>query len=483
MKTAHKIYLTLCLLLICTWNNSTRANDSSYYGSGNQLIPLTESDISVQKEILSIEVDPNNDRQVNVSVYYEFFNPGKAKKLTVGFEAMSPEGDVNGYSENGEQPYMSNFTITVNNKALPYSVAIVKDSVYYQNGVFNAITQKELNESDDYNYVDFFYVYHFDTTFEPGLNIVEHSYTYELSGSVMDVYSFNYVLSAAMRWGNKQIDDFTLNIDMGPSQYIAIPHTFFDDKSEWTIEGIGRYNNLGYTSPYQPEGEKDAAFFIKEGRLVFKKKNFKPKGELYFHSPQGFFDLKSFNYKTSPSLPYNNSVYFNEDNSYNLDEVSEKILRNLPFAYRGYVFKDPVVQKYFEQQLWYFPDKNYAPDFDALKEVEQDWITSINNYQEYQKGKPKIFDYKRKYFIDDYKGFIETYTNKGLRTKDEVSKKILRNLPFAYRGYVFTDPNLKGYFDHQQWYKPNLNYVPELDDLPKLEREWVERWSSEQIQY
>jgi GT2 family glycosyltransferase len=46
----------------------------------------------------------------------------------------------------------------------------------------------------------------------------------------------------------------------------------------------------------------------------------------------------------------------------------ERILRNLPYAHRGYVFKDKKLRKYFSQFWWYMPDADYQPstkDFTA----------------------------------------------------------------------------------------------------------------------
>lgn len=64
------------------------ANDASFYMSGNTLVPIKETDISVAKEILTITI--GKDRYAKVDVYYEFYNPGKAKTLTMAFEADPP---------------------------------------------------------------------------------------------------------------------------------------------------------------------------------------------------------------------------------------------------------------------------------------------------------------------------------------------------------------------------------------------------------
>ena len=46
------------------------ANDAAYFTSGNQLIPVKETDISIRKEILTIGLQ--DDGKADVTVYYEF---------------------------------------------------------------------------------------------------------------------------------------------------------------------------------------------------------------------------------------------------------------------------------------------------------------------------------------------------------------------------------------------------------------------------
>jgi hypothetical protein len=39
-----------------------------------------------------------------------------------------------------------------------------------------------------------------------------------------------------------------------------------------------------------------------------------------------------------------------------------RILKNLPYASRGYVFKDRKLQRYFSQFWWYMPDPSWQAD-------------------------------------------------------------------------------------------------------------------------
>ena len=64
---ASVLLITSCMAAISAW-----ANDGAFYASGNHLIPITETDIRVQKEILTLNRVGDS---IQVNVYYEFFNP------------------------------------------------------------------------------------------------------------------------------------------------------------------------------------------------------------------------------------------------------------------------------------------------------------------------------------------------------------------------------------------------------------------------
>ena len=78
--------LRLCILAMLCMAVSlpAAANDGIYYTKGNQLVPLQETDISVRCEVLTISLMDNG--MARVDVQYEFWNPGGAKRLTMGFE-------------------------------------------------------------------------------------------------------------------------------------------------------------------------------------------------------------------------------------------------------------------------------------------------------------------------------------------------------------------------------------------------------------
>ena len=328
--------------------------------AGNQLVPINETDISVKKEILYIK---KTEEFAEVSVYYEFFNPKDEKEIIVGFEAGIPLGDAGFSPINGHHPYMFDFTVSLNGNFLPYQIAFVKNSTYTKNHKIQNIDPKSLDNDIIGDELDFQYVYHFKAKFKKGKNIVKHTYRYKLSRGVCYYYDFNYVLTAANRWANKQIDDFTLILDMGDFQTASIRKTFFKNTNEWTFNGIGKITeNPDYTN-----------FYIQQGILVFEKKNFVPKGELSVEEESSYCREAGSNQKLIFSLGKNREL---GDPTEKTPE-EKRIIRNLPFARRGYIFKDKTLQDVFKTEDWYQPNPSYVPEVEALTEEEKQLIKTF----------------------------------------------------------------------------------------------------------
>ena len=371
------------------------ANDGVYYTSGNQLIPITETQISVQKEILDITHQGN---KMLVHVYYEFFNPGEEKTLLVGFEALPPSGawgmSEEEYKKLTDHPFIQDFTVKINGQTLKYQVSHVdnnKEENYYQNGKFKELTkQQELEmgrEMEFSEYIPFLFVYHFNATFKKGLNIVEHTYTFDKSLYVGVEYTLDYVLTAANRWANHQIDDFTMNLNMGDRTSFDVQASFFKGEGGWTINGIGRKNLVKQYENYL------LRFHIQEGSVTFHKKNFHPEGELdlaqTFYYPEvfgnGMDDCESFYIERfKKAYPTPMMMYgFNPDDAdcKPISADTKKIMRNLPFATHGYVFKTKAIQDYYESTDWYVANPDYVSDMKDLTEGEREWVESWTKKQ------------------------------------------------------------------------------------------------------
>ena len=185
--TGRRQWMCLCLLLLFT--TAVRANDGSYFTTGNQLLPLVESDIRVQREILTLSW--GDDGTADVDVYYEFFNPGAQKTLLMGFEA-DPPSYMDSLDRSGAHPNISDFTVVMNGRPLAVATSVVRsDTLYLDKGHVRGLDLNEF-EVDESNAGDWIwsprlndgvpisFVYHFEATFKPGVNVVRHRYRYDM---------------------------------------------------------------------------------------------------------------------------------------------------------------------------------------------------------------------------------------------------------------------------------------------------------------
>lgn len=408
MKKLFSILLALFAII------GVKANDGAFYSYGNQLIPITETSIKVQKEVLTITRVPDaHGRHGNVfqvNVYYEFFNPGKAKDLIVGFEAPTPS-ETAFYGTLDEMyashPFIYDFKVKMNKNNLKYQLAHVlykyeggfqfdydmRTEDYYKNGRVQDMTLSQYNDAinkifeEENTYFDwygyhFYYVYHFNAHFNEGLNVIEHTYTFKGAELVMMDYLFDYILTAANRWANNGIDDFTLILNMGDAESFSVEPTFFKDANEWTFTGKGR---VAMRETMIGLCENCPLFHVQSGSLVFHKKNFHPEGELHIARDSFYLYglgsnsgdpeeqnalLETMRYEyyrihTDISIPDGKSSFTAEQ---------KRIMKNVPFAYRGYVFEDKGLQRYFNSTNWYVPNPDYKADMTTMNKNEKEWI-------------------------------------------------------------------------------------------------------------
>lgn len=386
----------IAILLFCCFSALfATANDGVFYASGNQLIPITETDISVKKEVLTINRVGNH---LEVTVYYEFFNPKGEKELLVGFEAEAPYNGPDPMDFFPKHPHIQNFKVILNGEPLTYEIAHVErgryddngdfvPSQYYLNGKFQNWTKKQIEDTLlAWNYpgdMPIDYVYHFKAKFRPGLNIIQHTYDFDLSFSVEEEFFFPYILTAANRWANHQIDDFTLNVNLGDRESFHILPEFFKNPDEWQILGKGKVTMD--TTWHLMNGKETPVFHIQEGGISFHKANFHPDGELHIHQRR----IWSFNMSLAYDGEYNDSENLvdaakdqyqtlwipEEPGDYSKSPSDQRrILKNLPFAYRGYIFKNKDLQDYFESTEWYLPNSNYDGNMEALSTEEKKWV-------------------------------------------------------------------------------------------------------------
>ena len=326
------------------------ANDGIFYVNGNEIKPIKSTDIRVDKEILNIK--KISDKQVSVSVYYEFFNPGSPQMLQVGFEATPPQSELemamDGPVKSGNidkpHPNIHQFTVQMNDDILPYTNRTQYNKQY-------GFPEK--------------YVYLFDANFQSGKNVIRHSYICDLSMNVSSFYEFSYVLDAAKRWAGGIIGNFTLNIDMGEQQAFGVKETFFKDLNDWTLAGTGKVIDCKKKEIYGNDSIMKC--YIRQGCMVYHKLNFNPNHNLIIFCLDGIctwepdknnvFDAKAYVDDLYSHIPFTDF----KDNPKGKDEFSERVIRNLPYARHGYVFQNKELNDFFKTIEWYLPDPNYKP--------------------------------------------------------------------------------------------------------------------------
>ncbi len=283
------------IMTIC----SAKANDGVYFTSGNFLVPMQETDISVAKEVLTITI--GKDSLARVDVYYEFMNNGAPKTVTMAFEADPPYNIGAPLNRKGIHPFIKDFTVVMNNEKLSYQNSLVAtqysdnqmntdfkpldmtkwkgmgeapDSlVPYENALYNA----DLDSVTSYAYS-----YYFKAPFKHGRNIVHHTYSYTMSYSVGKRFEIPYWLTPATRWANHGIDDFTLNITAEDNTEFCLNDTLFTAAPfKKTQPQMGQLYRI--TSEY---GEKMIFASVGEGDTVtWHANNFAPTGNMYIVSP------------------------------------------------------------------------------------------------------------------------------------------------------------------------------------------------------
>lgn len=351
---------------------SVSANDGVYYATGNQLVPIHETDIAVTKEVLTISLC--DDGYARVDVQYEFMNNGEDKTVEMGFEAQPPYNAEYEISTDGKHPSIKDFTVTLNGSRLDYRNAIV-NSGFDEDCDFVPIDLKkyDLKESESSalydpqtnEYVHFAYAYYFTAHFKKGLNTVHHTYRYEMSCGVGRTFEVDYWLRPAMRWANRQIDDFTLRIKAdNTAKHFIIADSLFASSPFRVTEGTGkiRKNDFGYETTYDE-------IVLRNGTVEWHATNFKPIDDL---------NISSADIRTSFNENYSFSYFYDRSSTYvpswNDQAIDKRILRNMPYAHRGYVFKDAKLQKYFNKLWWYMPDPQWKASTDDFTPSELERI-------------------------------------------------------------------------------------------------------------
>lgn len=334
------------LLPLYSWQ--ANANDGVFYATGNTLVPLKETTIRLKKEILGLE---RKGEWMQVDIYFEFFNPGPDKELTVGFVTPPANGDVP--DAEAKHPFVKDFRVMVGDKLLPYRIAKMEKTGF-------KVSAKVAEGYD--------FVYYFKIKFVKGINIIRHSYLYKGGGSVEASRDFDYRLTTGTTWANSAIDDFELNVNMGDDSYFSVPSSFEVIPAAWQVTGIGRVSKNNFPVPFLGDDEKRKLkmVYLRKGKLQLKATDFKPTEDLsitfwHLHNELNFWcdNTEMNDFDGLRELMWAESQ---KDSVNAMTDEQLRLYRNLNYARGGYDFKDESLKKTFSKYNWYIPDPAAKPE-------------------------------------------------------------------------------------------------------------------------
>ena len=350
----------ICTFLLFLSVFNLRANDGAYYIGGSTIYPMKEGKIGMNKEVLSFKVV---NEQCYVTVHFEFFNPeAVSRKMLVGFQAPQAYGDVD--EEEIKYPQIFDFKVSQDNTLLPYQLKTADCE--------DCPLKEEQTISSDQAGSDIF-VYLFEIDFKPGTTVIDHSYRFKASTSVMTDQFYNYILKTGSKWAGQTIKDLTVNIDLGNDTYFYVSD-IFGKGAAWSVQGIGKITSGVYNNY-----ETDCRMVrILSGSLQIHCSDWNPQQNLEF----GIINLHCFEFADSKktldrvmtAVKYL-SIENPEDGAYTKEEL--KLIRNTFYAQKGYGFTNPELAAYFKKFEWYIPNPNLKMNDISFDEQVKTFIAEV----------------------------------------------------------------------------------------------------------
>ena len=353
-----KTVITTILALVLTI--PVFGNDGAYLSSGGVIYPTKESNISLDREILSFSVQ---NRVCYVDILFEFNNPEKVeRKLLIGFQAPAAGGDVLDEVANTSQ--IKDFKILANGQVLPYQLKAAE------------CEDCELKDPEEFHFTQSesgVFVYLFELTFSPGINKINHSYAFPASSNVEFHQIYDYILTTGAKWAGGTIKNLTVQFDLGRNKYFYV-NDVFGKNAVWSVIGAGKVTNLIFNNSENDMTARMVRVF--SGKLQVDVKNFQPESNIGF----GIINENSFvNIRTDFEEMQNQKGLgwgeLDPDEDYTKGEL--RLLRNAIYAQYGYPFKSKDLQDYFSQFDWYIPDPNLTMEQILLTEEEKKLIDEI----------------------------------------------------------------------------------------------------------
>ena len=383
--------ISTTILALCALCINTYANDGEFHISGNHLIPISNTDIKIVKEVLTIRLcDSTEDTFVDVD--YTFVNTSSVQKtIKMGFEAKIEDSFAYLPSEKHKgHPAIWDFEVELNGKHIEHTneFAFYEDSVNLDykhfpvdktKWVLGGKEYKDMDEGTEWDnglmnratkeFKPYAHVYFFNATFLPGENKIHHTYRYDCGRNLEEDFMIRYWLTPAMRWNANKIEDFTLRIVAEGSKHFSISGPFA--RGSYNIaNGMGKHRK----SPYGGE-----EVVLRNATIEYHCKDFIPDADLWINSFDSYlYDDKDHKGITAPTGAYYRYGHFFgylQHGYEGFNDFEKRIIRNLPYASRGYVFKDQTLADYFSQFYWYMPDPEWQASTKDFSPREREFIT------------------------------------------------------------------------------------------------------------
>jgi Ca-activated chloride channel family protein len=140
-----------------------------------------------------------------------------------------------------------------------------------------------------------------------------------------------------------------------------------------------------------------------------------------------------------------------------------RILRNVPYARHGYVFRSPELQQYFSRLAWYRPDPRF--DNARLTPTDENTVALVRSCEggaALQKALQPAAPAASGPGFDAL--FARSLAGGALSSEELIGLdleklRVLRNLSYARHGYTFRAADLQATFGARPWYRPDPAYT------------------------
>lgn len=325
--------------------NPALADDTAYFGQGETVIPINNSQIRMVSEAVRIQYDNKQDvnEEVNggtfhVSCEFVFQNMGDATVVQMGF----PDSSLS----------IRNFKTVIDGKAVPVTSKRVVPSI-------KTPPAQDAQSSEEAAHV-------WSVSFSKGeTKLIKNSYDVGVGvNTSMLLFEFTYVVKTGARWrGNIERAEFIIDLSDSPAS------PFFSITPPAVYGGGGIYRMV--FNDFKPD------FDIKiQGPIIA---GYKPGNTEFAWFLSHVGEIADYKMQDSEYV-LNKSKLKQLLIHKKIDKKTAQLLRNLPFALHGRPFTTSWLRDYYSRQSWYRANPKYSDD--QLSEFDRAFISTIKVYED-----------------------------------------------------------------------------------------------------